>query len=75
MKLTMKTIALPTIKPIKHRDLIMCAYSSNKIMNTLLKARKLDCSLVNPFMTSQPAITCSTLTIKTLEQGVKYVQS
>ena len=24
---------------------------------------------------SQPAITCSKLTIKTLEQGVKYVQS
>ena len=24
---------------------------------------------------SQPAITCSRLTIKTLEQGVKYVQS
>ena len=24
---------------------------------------------------SQPAITCSNLTIKTLEQGVKYVQS
>ena len=25
--------------------------------------------------TSQPAITCSKLTIETLEQGVKYVQS
>ena len=24
---------------------------------------------------SQPAITCSKLTIETLEQGVKYVQS
>ena len=24
---------------------------------------------------SQPAITCSNLTIETLEQGVKYVQS
>ena len=27
------------------------------------------------FKTSQPAITCSTLTAETLEQGVKYVQS
>ena len=27
------------------------------------------------FMLSQPAITCSKLAIKTLEQGVKYVQS
>ena len=27
------------------------------------------------FATSQSAFTCSTLTIKTLEQGVKYVQS
>ena len=26
-------------------------------------------------VTSQPAITCSKLTIETLEQGVKYVQS
>ena len=29
----------------------------------------------NSYIESQPAITCSTLTIKTLEQGVKYVQS
>ena len=26
-------------------------------------------------VTTQPAITCSKLTIETLEQGVKYVQS
>ena len=26
-------------------------------------------------VTSQPAITCSKLTIETLEQGVKYIQS
>ena len=31
--------------------------------------------LGNPASTSQPAITCSKLTIETLEQGVKYVQS
>ena len=29
---------------------------------------------VAPFLT-QPAITCSKITIETLEQGVKYVQS
>ena len=27
------------------------------------------------FMHTQPAFTCSKLTIETLEQGVKYVQS
>ena len=27
-----------------------------------------------PFLRPQPAITCSKLTIETLEQGVKYVQ-
>ena len=27
------------------------------------------------YMFNQPAITCSKLTIKTLEQGMKYVQS
>ena len=32
-------------------------------------------SRVSIFLTSQPAITCSKLTIETLEQGVKYVQS
>ena len=29
----------------------------------------------NPDAASQPAFTCSKLTIETLEQGVKYVQS
>ena len=29
----------------------------------------------SPVYQSQPAITCSKLTIETLEQGVKYVQS
>ena len=28
-----------------------------------------------PFVFTQPAIACSKLTIETLEQGVKYVQS
>ena len=27
------------------------------------------------FISSQPAITCSKLTMETVEQGVKYVQS
>ena len=29
----------------------------------------------NALITTQPAIACSKLTIETLEQGVKYVQS
>ena len=31
--------------------------------------------LTNPVQTSQPAFTCSKLTLETLEQGMKYVQS
>ena len=31
--------------------------------------------LINHNPSSQPAFTCSKLTIETLEQGVKYVQS
>ena len=31
--------------------------------------------MVKVLATTQPAITCSKLTIETLEQGVKYVQS
>ena len=30
---------------------------------------------ITNLIVSQPAFTCSKLTIKTLEQGVKYVQS
>ena len=30
---------------------------------------------LNYFLLTQPAIPCSKLTIETLEQGVKYVQS
>ena len=30
---------------------------------------------LNYFLLTQPAIACSKLTIETLEQGVKYVQS
>ena len=33
------------------------------------------CRMKNLPKTAQPAITCSKLTIKTVEQGVKYVQS
>ena len=31
--------------------------------------------IAHPRVTTQPAIACSKLTIETLEQGVKYVQS
>ena len=34
-----------------------------------------DIALLTKVYTAQPAFTCSKLTIETLEQGVKYVQS
>ena len=37
--------------------------------------RSLVYSEINQTAHSQPAITCSKLTLKTLEQGVKYVQT
>ena len=60
---------------------------SRKICKTFLHFSKTDKVLganIDPWLTrkkrlfgiiSQPAITCSKLTIETLEQGVKYVQS
>ena len=41
------------------------------ISNVLMSLLHLD--IIKEF--TQPAITCSKLTIETLEQGVKYVQS
>ena len=35
----------------------------------------IEMSLTEHTLNTQPAITCSKLTIETLEQGVKYVQS
>ena len=57
-----------------------CFNSLNKMTNAYFEqmARQ---GLVNSHnfktlrMITQPAITCSKLTIETLEQGVKYVQS
>ena len=40
----------------------------------LVKRSNIEGELQDKFA-SQPAFTCSKLTIKTLEQGVKYVQS
>ena len=36
---------------------------------------KFACPLLNTTGNTQPGFTCSKLTIKTLEQGVKYIQS
>ena len=44
---------------------------SNLSLNVSLVSRSTDQTL----MISQPAMTCSKLKLKTLEQGVKYVQS
>ena len=41
----------------------------------LSKLRSIKLSPVTKTGISQPTITCSKLTIETLEQGVKYVQS
>ena len=54
-----------TTKPLPSRDVL-----KNKVRNIndlLLQG--------NYIKQPQPAITCSKLTIETLEQGVKYVQS
>ena len=47
-----------------------CIYWSHKVPEDFPKTLYLQCALC-----SQPAITYSKLTIETLEQGVKYVQS
>ena len=39
------------------------------------KIRKIVPNCIDPMFISQPAVTCSKLTIETLEQGVKCVQS
>ena len=41
----------------------------------ILKFRRICFNIFKVVKLSQPAFTCSELTIKTLEQGVKYVQS
>ena len=45
-------------------------------LSTILKKRIIISHVLScEFHDTQPAITCSKLTIETLEQGVKYVQS
>ena len=45
----------------------------SKLANTLDAC--MSCETINLYKTAQLAFTCSKLTIETLEQGVKYVQS
>ena len=40
-----------------------------------IKSKVIGSRSLRPFAVSQPAIACSKLTIETVEQGVKYVQS
>ena len=49
-----------------------CHFSFNKLPEYI--AMKIQ-QVTNVAIISQPAITCSKLTIETLKQGVKYVQS
>ena len=46
-----------------------------KTQNKTRKGSLLKIVKVDGFSSSQPGFTCSKLTVKTLEQGVKYVQS
>ena len=60
---TLKNIAnFHNIVPTSEFSLIVDIFGGHSIFNFKKK-------------TAQPAITCSKLTIETLEQGVKYVQS
>ena len=52
--------------------------SFSKVCDTPAVIEKVLCivvPIVVPYLLPQPAITCLKLTIETLEQGVKYVQS
>ena len=53
-----------------------CRISQNSQDKFLLNTKKKNLNLYSFIKAySQPAITCSKLTIKTVEQGLKYVQS
>ena len=55
---------------------ISYTFFGNKRLLRLETLEKLDArKFIYSEYPSQPAITCSRLTIETLEQGVKYVQS
>ena len=55
------------------KDLVYpCHFSFNKLSEYIVMKTQ---QVTNVVVISQPAITCSKLTIETLEQGVKYVQS
>ena len=55
---------------------VAIAFSEKNFFSELRKDQFWDlCYLASILMTFQSAFTCSKLTIETLEQGVKYVQS
>ena len=58
-----------TIK-IEYKDLL-----TNDITFIMVLLQKHFRSMIPMIYDSQPAIACSKLTVETLEQGVKYVQS
>ena len=57
---------------IKQTDSKSC---SERQSETVARVKGKTSSELVYFETTQPVITCSKVTIKTLEQGVKYVQS
>ena len=64
-------------KKIKHKFIARRIYSEPVVFQVANTSRKIkQQNQENPsFKQAQPAITCSKLTIETLEQGVKYIQS
>ena len=50
-------------------------YTTAKNILKMFDFNNFTAKLLESFILTQPAITCSKLTIKTLEQGMKYVQS
>ena len=67
-------IVTPNAKMNAHDKIFFIRIFSNHIFrNIILKKEQRTLHTRNGII-SQPAITCSKLTIETLEQGVKYVQ-
>ena len=60
------------INSVNIRGKIWIRSPTKKLPFVLLSMKRY---LVTTLSPSQPAITCSKLTIETVEQGVKYVQS
>ena len=59
----------------RNKDKILLVYDTNEILEQVNKLLNFGKSPQSEREAIQPSITCSKLTIETLEKGVKYVQS